>query len=646
MPRRPTVRSNEWNFSSNVAEAITTLLRAPEYAASPLGHAEAELTEFHGVRRLDLVIFRRGEGRQPIVTAEIKGPWDPLGRTPHNARLLADAHSKASAVGALYFITWNIRRLVVWKTDDPGIALHDRVVYDQELVPASVALVDATDLEHSAVKDAVAEALPHVISSLHSLVTGPPRPAFLPLDRLFVARIEAALDFPIAETAEAVNDHLRSNRSFRRETEKWMRETQGWIVSSATEAENVDHAARFTCYVLLNRLCFYDALRRKYTELPRLVVANNITTGRALESRLRAAFEQAKRYTGNYETVFDGDVGDTFPFLSDAAVPEWRSLIRSLDRYDFTSIPLDVIGAMYEQLIKPAERHRYGQHYTQPAVVDLINSYAIDVGTANVLDPGCGGGTFLVRAYARKRYLSPDQEHAQLLERLYGCDILNYACHLSIINLAIRDLIDDDNFPRIHQGDFLRYEPGRVFSLQPVRIQAGGLITDVRQIRLRDRMFDAIVGNPPYISVKEMRSTDHEFYVAQANRTWPGYGWRRAGDIYTYFWLHAERFLRTDGVLALLTQAGWLDVDYGIPVQRWMLDNFRIRAVLETEAEPWFTDARVATAVTILERDDDETRRRANLVRLSNSSAVCPKSLEKTQRRRIANAVLSACVTA
>jgi hypothetical protein len=61
-------------------------------------------------------------------------------------------------------------------------------------------------------------------------------------------------------------------------------------------------------------------------------------------------------------------------------------------------------------------------------------------------------------------------------------------------------------------------------------------------------------------------------------------------------------FLRSGGILALLTQSAWLDVDYGIPLQQWMLDNYDILAVLETEAEPWFTDARVATSVTILRR--------------------------------------------
>jgi hypothetical protein len=190
------------------------------------------------------------------------------------------------------------------------------------------------------------------------------------LDRLFIARIESALDYPIQSTIDAVGNAVRSNPAFKRDAEKWMRDSQGWVISEATERQNIEHAARFTCYVLVNRLCFFNALRRKYPRLRRLTVPNNVATGRALQQKLSEAFNEAKRFTGNYETVFDGDFGDSLPFLADQAVPDWRSLIRSLDHYDFAHIGLDVIGAMYEQLIKPAERHRYGQHYTQPAVVD------------------------------------------------------------------------------------------------------------------------------------------------------------------------------------------------------------------------------------------------------------------------------------
>jgi hypothetical protein len=106
-------------------------------------------------------------------------------------------------------------------------------------------------------------------------------------------------------------------------------------------------------------------------------------------------------------------------------------------------------------------------------------------------------------------------------------------------------------------------------------------------------------------SARVMSADSRERYNQVARREWAGYDWSPSADIYTYFWTHATTLLRQDGTLALITQSAWLDVEYGIPIQAWMLSNFRIVAVMESEAEPWFTDARVATAVTVLRRETD-----------------------------------------
>jgi hypothetical protein len=596
-----------------MAASITEILREPAYANSPLGRAESELTESRGARRHDLVIFSRLAPAKPLVTAELKLPWRAEGRTPYNSQLVSDAHAKASRAGSLYFMTSNVRRIVVWKTDDPGVELERRVIYDHEI--SASAIRSEADLERSDTKAAIGAGIRDLVQFLHTLVTGPSEPVFLPLDKIFIANLEAALYFPVEATIQRLQERLAKEPRFRILLERWMREEQGWIVSKATEDENVERAARFSCYVLVNRLCFYNALRRKYDRLPRLVVPNSITTGAMLRNRLDQAFADAKRFTGDYETVFDGDFGDDLPFLADEATGEWRRLVRSLDRYDFASMSIDVIGAMYEQLIQPEERHRYGQHYTQPPVVDLINAFSVNDPDASVLDPACGGGTFLVRAYARKRYLNPEIDHSDLLAKIYGCDLLSYACHLSTINLAVRDLIDDDNFPRVHHGDFLRYQPGQVFSEQPRRLQAGGLVLSRLQIGIQAGQFDAIVGNPPYISARDLPANDRGDYLTSARQEWPRYNWRSRSDIYVYFWTHSARFLKEGGILALLTQAGWLDTDYGFPLQAWMLDNFRIEAILESESEPWFTDARVATVITILVREKDRAAREDNDIR-------------------------------
>ncbi len=614
----PRLRSNEWNFAANAAALVTELLQGEAYEGSELGHAEPELTELRGARRLDLVIFSRSDPAEPLVTGELKVPWDPLGRTPYNTHVVEDAYRKAGNAGARYFITWNIRRIVVWKTDEPGVQLINRVVYDQEIISREVASQEA--LARPDFQAELRAGVDALLGFLTSLFAGLFEPRFLPIDRIFIARLEAALDHPISATTFALVGHTTSDRAFRQRFESWMRDIQGWLVTPAAEMENTTRASRFTCYVLVNRLCFYNALRRKYEDLPRLTAANNIVTGAMLERRLQRAFNDARRYTGDYESVFDGDFGDTLPFLADDAVPDWRELVRLLDNYDFAHIDVDVIGAMYERLITPSERHRYGQHYTQPRVVDLMTALSIETGTDRILDPGCGGGTFLVGAYKRKSQLSPEMDHSELLASLYGCDILQYACHLTTINLAIRDLIDDDNFPRIHRGDFLAYQPGEIFSSQPVRLQAGGLTTGTERSRLEENSVYIVIGNPPYISAKGLPAEAKARYLAEARRSWPYFDWKPSSDIYLYFWLHSARFLRDGGRLALLTQSGWLDGDFGVPLQEWMLSHFNIEAIVESEAEPWFTDARVATCITVLRKvAAPNTDHRVSFVRLNGT---------------------------
>jgi hypothetical protein len=56
-------------------------------------------------------------------------------------------------------------------------------------------------------------------------------------------------------------------------------------------------------------------------------------------------------------------------------------------------------------------------------------------------------------------------------------------------------------------------------------------------------------------------------------------------------------------------------VRYGFALQHWVLENFRLVAVMESVDEPWFEDARVKTAVTIVQRCSDPAERDNNLVR-------------------------------
>ena len=438
----------------------------------------------------------------------------------------------------------------------------------------------------------------------------------MPLDRRFISWLEGALGDPIAHTQDALSRLSVTDPDLKGRLDAWML-SQGWELSSQREPhqENLERASRLSCYILLTRLVFYQVLRRRF-RLMSPMTSERVDTPEHLRDVLNARFEEAVQYSHDYETVFvpDGDdFGYEIPFLSATAPIDWARLIQRIEEFDFSRLDFDVIAQMYERLISPAERRRYGQFYTSPDVVDLINAFCIRNPGDRVLDPACGGGTFLVRAYSRKRTLSnaPDQQplsHDQLLENIFGVDIGAFPAQLATINLAVRHLSDEANYPRIAKASFFDAQSG--VPLYDIPLTGDS----VRSIALTE--VDAVVGNPPYIRQEGIGRDEKSRYSALFEREWPGQKVLSGrSDIYAYFFSHAAHFIKPGGYLGFVTSIGWLDTEYGFKLQEFFMRNFRIIAVIESQVEKWFEDARVTTAVTILQHEPNQAVRDNNLVR-------------------------------
>ena len=104
-------------------------------------------------------------------------------------------------------------------------------------------------------------------------------------------------------------------------------------------------------------------------------------------------------------------------------------------------------------------------------------------------------------------------------------------------------------------------------------------------------------------------------YANRVEEAFPGTKLSGRADLHCYFWPQACQFLKEGGYFGFLTSGQWLDVDYGFALQRWILLNFRIVAILESSTERWFPDARVKTCITILQRCSDAEKRANNVVR-------------------------------
>lgn len=609
---------HELEFTADVASWINLFIEKDP--SLPFAEAKCERRSQGSQQRRDLTLL--GKDGQVLVTGEVKLPYRKDGTTPYNAQVVRDARLKAERAGAAYFFTWNVNECALWETH----SAHDDPTAGQNYQAWKVAAVaKETHLAAPATQDAIQRWLGLFLNDLAKIIRGRAKVGYKAPDERFIDALEAALHLPIRLTLDALAQRYATAQG-KAELNAWMLE-QGWTLSD-DPLDDLERAAKFACYALVNKLVFYEALMKRYgTQLAKLSAPDHIDSGDGLRLHLEGFFAQARAVTGDYETVFGEHhhtVGNRLPFYASAAVSYWRGLIEQIHEFDFSRLEYEIIGSIFERLIGPEERHKYGQFYTRAEVVDLINSFCIRDGDEAVMDPACGGGTFLVRAYARKRELQPARPHKQLLEELYGVDVSPFACHLATINLATRDLVQDENYPLIARADFFDLRPQASFISLPSMVKTKGL-GKAQQRRINIQPLAAVIGNPPYVRQEDIRSdkqkgTGHpqpstkEFYRALVAEQ-AGVKLSGRSDLHCYFWPHAASFLKPEGWLCLLTSSQWLDVEYGFRLQAWILARFKNVAVFESLDEPWFVGARVATTATLLQRCEDAAERAAHQVR-------------------------------
>ncbi|MCX7939498.1 MAG: Eco57I restriction-modification methylase domain-containing protein, partial [Thermoflexales bacterium] len=136
--------------------------------------------------------------------------------------------------------------------------------------------------------------------------------------------------------------------------------------------------------------------------------------------------------------------------------------------------------------------------------------------------------------------------------------------------------------------------------------------------------FDIVIGNPPYVRKQMIAppSLSPEEFGGEGSREWEQQkqnyreklqqlavrtglssngrsisGW---ADLYVYFYAASLRLLGPKGTLCFITSNSWLDVGYGRDLQAFLLQQGRLRMVIDNSAERSFSRAEVNTVIALV----------------------------------------------
>jgi len=578
-----------------------------------LGLPDIETKDAKG-KRCDMTIYESRRSRKPLCVIEAKRPYfiDVF----NEYELKNPAKEKAIDNNAKFFAVTNFKKLLLYSTEYvvKGEPEEKQIIRVYDL--SEIENID--QIESPKYSKEIKKELEKFLTDLYLIHTEKKELPKHPVDELLIFRLYEKIKVLSNYYVDVIYNQYHRDNGFAINLRKWFYK-QGWTFTA--QPADFEKAALQTAYLLINKIIFYKHLQAKRpNELDVLSIPKGCSKGRLLKRFMQIYFDEALEI--DYETIFTTDFIDSLAFPDEIKIVEDIELfVEALKDYDFTKLGYDIIGRIFEKLIPVGKRHNLGQYFTNTDIVDLILKFCLKSDTDMILDPSCGAGTFLVRAYQHKKLLNRLLDHGTILNTLWGVEIAKFPAHLATINLAINDLSVDKNYPNIICEDFFEIfteEDG--IDLESWRKKIAKTLSKEEKEIIHPKRFDAIVGNPPYTRQEEIPEIgiDKEKMIKKALQDFTGSSTaeisKRAG-IHAYFFVHGTKFLKEGGRFGFIVSNSWLDVDYGKGLQEFFLRNYKILTVIESKAERWFTDADVNTCVIILEKCKDEAEKKENIVR-------------------------------
>ncbi len=542
----------------------------------------------------DIVIFgkRKGEDVKLVIETKKRTRKYVKKLDPYSVSVIGQALGYASVLSSQFIATSNGDILVVFDAFKKTSILQSQVG-------------DVYKVEYS--EDFASNVLTDIAKYLNGELK------LLGLDQVFIERIRYFHRLLKEPTYQALKDKINNDSKFSKSYEEWIQK-QGFRNDEQTK-ENI---AEQEAYLLMNRILFYKTLEAYQQSLglkPLKSIPETDFRPEAFRTKMQDCFSYVVDNI-DYQAIFKfSEILDEIP-MSDEVAEHLNDFIRDIEQYNLSEFDRDIIGDVYQGLIPVDERKRLGQYYTPKEICDLIVRFTINNQNDKVLDPSCGSGGFLVSAYQRllelnRKYGSKSNLHNKILSQIFGIDINQFATHLSVVNLTLRNLTEKTDKVNIFPVDFFKI-PNLQTSLTQ-EVERESLNVRTKEFVVLNSDFDVVVANPPYTRqdeignkgyIEKLRSTALTFYERKKNGKKPKtteikVKMSTEAGIFAYFFTHSSHFLKEGGKMGFIVSNSWLDVKFGIDLQKFLLDNFKIYSVIDFDRRV-FKDASVNTVVILL----------------------------------------------
>ena len=379
-------------------------------------------------------------------------------------------------------------------------------------------------------------------------------------------------------------------------------------------------------------------------------------------------------------------------------------IIQALYSQNFRKFTSDILGNTYESYLghqlypkngdleirlRPSLRKAGGIYYTQPPVVDYIVANTLgrktesllyeavrlleadkieesrrkfsEITKIRVLDPACGSGSFLIRAFHNLRqtyeaYNEKIEEENQritkrtvmlrkmgknkeaweleairpqriesfekniLHENIFGVDLDSSAAEIASVNLMLQGLKSGEKLPLILQENIK--VGNSIIDSDEAELQKffGNQFLEMRPFAWKEEFmdilgegFDIVLGNPPYFTIATQPKIVKRYY--QKSSEWSAV-YRGQNDVLFYFIMRGLQLLNEGGLLGFIVARYWLESLWADRLRSYILRNAKIRLILDSGNMQFFKGANVLTSIIILEKDSNLESRLQNDIKL------------------------------